>query len=172
MVTTSRTAAGAFLAISVLCGCAPKPQSEVARGRYLVQILQCGDCHTPGALTPHPDGKRLLAGSDVEFEVAGEGVFVPPNLTPEPQTGLGKWSKAQIVTALTTGVTPQGRILSAAMPWADFKALTPGDAMAIAAYLKSLPPVANKTPGPGPEKQLPPNTLESIVSRPPPRSAP
>lgn len=107
----------------------------------------------------------MLAGSDAEFDVPGEGVYVPPNLTPDSETGIGKWTKEQIATAITTGVTPDGRILSSAMPWADFKSLTHEDAMAIAAYLKSLPPISNRVPGPAAEKPLAPHTVETILFR-------
>jgi mono/diheme cytochrome c family protein len=160
---TWRRAALAWTALA-LCACAKQP-SDVERGRHLVQIIACGDCHSPGGFTPHPDTNRLLSGSDAEFDVPGEGVYVPPNLTPDPETGIGKWTQEQTVTAITTGVTPDWRILSSAMPWADFKQLSHEDAMAIAAYLKSLPPIVNRVPGPAAEKPLPPHTVETILFR-------
>jgi mono/diheme cytochrome c family protein len=123
-------------------------EAQVARGKYLVTAIGgCGDCHTPGNFFGHPDPTRLLGGSDVGFAIPGLGVFVGPNLTPDP-TGLGGWTAEQIVTAITTGVRPDGRILASTMPWRIFSRLTPADAMAIALYLKSLPPVAHKVPGP------------------------
>jgi hypothetical protein len=95
-----------------------------------------------------PDTNRFLAGQEVGFEIPGLGVFHPPNLTPDPETGLGSWTEAQIVTALTTGVRPDGRQLAPIMPWMHYASLTADDAMAIAVYLKSLPAVVNKVPGP------------------------
>ena len=69
-------------------------------------------------------------------------------------TGLGDWSAAQIVTALQTGRRPDGRMLAPVMPWRAFAKLTKADAYAIAAFLKTLPPVSNKVPGPfGPKEQ-------------------
>ena len=155
-------AMGAATAVA-LCACAPRPEAETERGRYLVAIIGCGDCHTPGGFTPKPDAKRVLAGSDAEFEVPGEGVFTPPNLTPDKATGLGGWTKEQIVTAITTGVRPDGRILAAPMPWPDFAHLSKSDAMAIAAYLQSLPPVSNKVPGPSAPRSPAGRTVESVV---------
>jgi mono/diheme cytochrome c family protein len=159
--------AGAAILAAALASCAPKPEDPVARGRYLVSVTGCSDCHTPGGLTPHPDMTRFLAGSDAEFRMAGMGVYVPPNLTPDKATGLGTWTTEQIVTAFTTGVRPDGRRLSPAMPWADFGKLTRSDALAIAAYLKSLPPVNNKVPGPGAPKPAAAGEMQEIVQRAP-----
>ncbi len=121
---------------------------QVERGRYLVQIGGCTDCHTPGNFLGHPDMARFLGGSDVGFAVPGLGVFVGPNLTPDNDTGLGRWTVPQIVDAITTGVRPDGRILAPPMPWRNLSALTHEDALAIAAYLKSLPAVSHKVEGP------------------------
>ncbi|WP_245296963.1 MULTISPECIES: cytochrome c [Rhodomicrobium] len=131
-------------------------QDSIARGKYLVEFGGCNDCHTPGYFFGKPDASRHLAGSDVGFEIPQMGVFVGPNLTPDKDTGLGNWSKAQIITALQTGVRPDGRILSPNMPWRAFARLTKADAEAIADYLKSLPPVRNKAAGPfGPDEKVP-----------------
>jgi mono/diheme cytochrome c family protein len=127
---------------------------QVERGKYLVQIGGCNDCHTPGYFLGHPDMGRFLGGSDVGFAIPGMGVFAGPNLTPDKETGLGAWTPRQIVTAITTGERPDGRILAPAMPWREFAVLTKSDAMAIATFLKSLPPVHNKVAGPfGPKDQ-------------------
>jgi mono/diheme cytochrome c family protein len=126
---------------------------QVERGKYLATIGGCTDCHTPGHFLGHPDMSRYLGGSDVGFG-SPMGVFVGPNLTPDKETGLGKWSSQQIVTAITTGKRPDGRMLAPMMPWHGLSVLTTSDALAIAAFLKSLPPVSNKVPGPfGPNEQ-------------------
>ncbi len=138
--------------------------SQIERGRYLVNVAGCGDCHTPGHLFGKPDDTRLLGGSDVAFEVAGLGVFVPPNLTPDPTTGLGAWSRDEIVTAVTTGVRPDGRVLAPIMPWRGFAILTKADANAIADYLLSLPPVSHKVPGPFGPGEKPEIPIMKIVS--------
>ena len=76
------------------------------------------------------------------------GIFYPPNLTPDPEPGLGKWSEQDIVTSLHTGLRPDGRQLAPIMPWRAYAHLTQDDAFAIAAYLKSLPPVSHAVPPP------------------------
>jgi len=91
---------------------------------------------------------HFLGGSSVGFEMPGLGFFYGSNLTPDPETGLGKWSEKEIVVAITTGARPDGRELAPIMPWRGFSHLKPKDAQAIAVYLKSLPPVHNKVPGP------------------------
>jgi len=150
--------------VATLCSSACA-ETQIERGKYLVGIIGCSDCHTPGGISSKPDPKRYLAGSDIDIDVAGLGVFTPPNITPEKTTGLGGWTNQQIVTAITTGVRPDGRILSPAMPWSDFSHLTKSDAVAIAVYLKSIPPVKNKVPGPAAPTPGPANYLESIVPR-------
>ena len=122
--------------------------AQLARGKYLVQLAGCTDCHTPGHLLGKPDTARFLGGSDVGFEMPGLGIFVGPNLTPDNGTGLGRWTSDEIVTAIQTGVRPDGRILAPMMPWRAYAGLTKSDAAAIVEYLRSLPPVTNKVPGP------------------------
>ena len=92
----------------------PRPH-KLQRGKYLVSILPCTDCHTPGTFLGRPDTKRYLGGSEVGFEVPGLGIFYGPNLTPDDETGLGKWTKEQIATAIITGKRPDGRILAPPM---------------------------------------------------------
>jgi mono/diheme cytochrome c family protein len=129
--------------------------AAIQRGKYLVEFGGCSDCHTPGSLLGKPDMSRYLGGSDVGFAIPGLGVFVGANLTPDDATGIGKFSASEIVTAIRTGVLPDGRVLAPAMPWQDFANLTDADAMAIAAYLKSLPRVSHKVPGPfGPNEKV------------------
>jgi mono/diheme cytochrome c family protein len=122
--------------------------AEIARGKYLVTIAGCNDCHTPGYFFGQPDMTRFLGGSDVAFENPGLGAFVGPNLTPDAATGIGNWSSEEIVTAVQTGKRPDGRELAPIMPWHAFANLTKEDVAAIAAFLKSLPPVDHKVPDP------------------------
>ncbi len=129
-------------------------ETQVERGKYLAEIMTCNECHTPGALLGKPDKNNPLAGSEVGYEIPMLGIFYGANLTPDTETGIGSWTADQIVTAIRTGVRPDGRVLSAAMPWRSFAALTDKDAKAIAAYLKSLKPMSRKVPGPfGPSEK-------------------
>ena len=140
-----------MMALAALAGwgtTAAADEAAVARGEYLVTLGSCGDCHTPGYFLGAPDMTRLLAGSEVGFELPGLGVFVGPNLTPDAETGLGSWSTADIVKALSTGERPDGRILAPIMPWQHLAKLTEEDLTAIALYLQSLPPISNKVKGP------------------------
>ena len=159
--------AGAIGAALVSLSSGALAQDAVARGKYLVNFGGCHDCHTPGYFFGKPDQKRELGGSEVGFEIPGLGVFHGPNLTPDKETGLGNWSNDEIVTALQTGVRPDKRILAPIMPWKAFAQLTKDDAMAIAAYLKSIPAVQNKVPGPFGPNQTPTGFVMKIV--PPPK---
>lgn len=145
-IVASMIASGVML--SLLCGNARAANRQIERGKYLVSIIPCTDCHTPGALRRKPDMTRYLGGSDVGFEIPGLGIFYGANLTPDKATGLGDWTIQQIATAIRTGKRPDGSKLAPAMPVASFKHLTRSDALAIAAYLKTLPPVRHKVPGP------------------------
>jgi len=121
-------------------------QDRINRGQYLVTIMDCAGCHTPGIFLGKPDAARPFAGSEVGFQIPGLGIFYPPNLTPDPETGLGKWSEADIVKAVRTGVRPDGRVLAPVMPYHNYGKLTDADAQALASYLKSLKPVRNQVP--------------------------
>ncbi len=139
-----RRAVWAAYALAGLAAPALADDAELARGKYIVSIAGCSDCHTPGGMLGSPDMKRYLGGSDVGFSIPGQGVFVGGNLTPDAETGLGKWTADQIVTAIRKGKRPDGSELSGVMPSASFAHLTDDDAVAVAAFLKSLPPVPNK----------------------------
>src|SRR5262245_23772289 len=123
-------------------------ETLVERGEYLAHIMDCGGCHNTGAFTPQPNLETPLAGSQIGFEIPGMGVFYPANLTPDEETGLGKWSDAEIITAFTTGVRPDGRALAPVMPWMSYAHINADDATALVAYLRSLQPVKHKVPGP------------------------
>lgn len=135
----------------------------VARGKYLVTIASCHDCHTPGFFLGKPDMARYLGGSDVGFELPGLGVFHGPNLTPDKATGLGGWTDAQVVAAIQTGTRPDGRMLAPIMPYHAFAALTKPDVEAIVAFLRSIPPVRNKVAGPFGPTETPTSFVMKVV---------
>lgn len=116
-------------------------ETTIDRGAYLSRITGCEGCHSPhdeeGKVLPG----KVMAGGDHPIR-AGGGSVVPPNITPDKDAGIGKWDVAAIATAIRAGKTPDGRVLSVAMPWrTQFSALTEEDARAIAAYLLTLPAV-------------------------------
>lgn len=140
------TAARAATLLALAAVTPASADDRIKRGEYLATIMDCGGCHTPGALTGRPDPARHFAGSDVGFQIPGLGIFYPPNLTSDRDTGLGAWSEADIVKAVRTGARPDGRQLVPVMPYPHYAKLTDADAGALAAYLRSLPPVRHKAP--------------------------
>ena|SRR4249919_790106 len=158
--------------VSSVAATAQSPNTqEIARGKILVGIALCTDCHTPGYFFGKPDTERYLGGSEVGFEIPGLGVFHGPNLTPDKETGLGSWTREQIMTAFRTGKRPDGRMLAPIMPWEAFGAnLTDGDANAIVSYLQSLKPVRNKVPGPFGSNETPTSFVFKVL--PPASGAP
>src|ERR1700759_1810094 len=90
-------------------------QTPVERGAYLVNpITPCTTCHTP--IGPNgPDFSRALSGGPQVFD---EPIFTVrgANITPDPETGIGKWSTADIKKTLATGVRPSGVPLAPVMP--------------------------------------------------------
>jgi mono/diheme cytochrome c family protein len=155
----------AALAAAVIFGAAGASAADpqVERGKYLVTIASCNDCHTPGYFLGKPDFSRTLAGSDVGFTIPGLGAFVGRNLTPDKETGLGNWTDDQIVSAITAGIRPDGRRLAPVMPWKGLSHLSSDDAYAIVAYLRSLPPIKNAVPGPFGPKEIPSTLVFTIV---------
>ncbi len=128
--------------------------SPVERGKYLTTTMGCVDCHNVGSFSPKPDEGHLQGGT-IGFDMPGMGVFYPPNLTPDPEAGIGKWSEQDIATALRTGKRPDGRVLAPIMPWRNYSILTDDDTKAIVAYLKSLPPSPHKVPPPSAKESAP-----------------
>lgn len=144
-----RLGSAAVVMVALLTGgAAAKADDSVARGKYLVAVMGCGDCHTPGVFLGKPDFAHALSGSDVGFEVPGLGIHWGPNLTSDPETGLGKWTEQEIITAFTRGITPDGTRLIPTMPYNDFAQLTQQDQHAVAVFLQSLPPIRHAVPAP------------------------
>ena len=121
----------------------PSKSAEWNRGAYLTQALgHCGECHTPRTLLGGLETDRAMAGTYNEAEAV-----VVPNITPDPETGIGKWSEDDIVTALKIRMRPNGNFLGSLMRDVVSEGtskLTDADLKAIAVYLRSLPPIRNK----------------------------
>jgi len=120
------------------------PTSGVERGEYLVRTVgHCGECHTPRGLTYAVDNSRFLGGTP-----AGPDGDPVPNITPDTETGL-TWSVEEIVWFLETGNRPDGDVVGGLMgeviegSSVGYKDLTDADRLAIAQYLKSIPPITH-----------------------------
>ena len=155
-------------------------QTDVERGRYLVGICACDDCHSPKIMTPQGpvvDSTRRLSGHPAEIKLAeikqselapgkwvlGEqdltawvglwGVSFPVNLTPDTATGIGAWTPDLFIRIIRTGKfmgIESGRSLLPPMPWENYRQMTDADLTAIFAFLKTLTAISNKVPDPLP----------------------
>jgi mono/diheme cytochrome c family protein len=149
---------------------------KLARGKYLVSTSACHDCHTPwimGEKGPEPDMTRMLSGhpeseklppppaiqgpwvmtmSATNTAWSGPwGVSYTANLTPDKETGLGKWTQRNFTETIRTGRhMGRGREIQPPMPIAVYKNFTDADLEAIFTYLKSIPAVSNRVPEPLP----------------------
>lgn len=118
----------------------------VSRGKYLVTTMGCMDCHTPTREGGAAIEEFMLAGGQ-RWELPPFGTWYSPNITPDPETGLGNRTDEQIVDAFTRGVRSDGsRMMPFPMPWPVYAGLKDHDVKAIVAYLRSLPPIYNKIP--------------------------
>ena len=151
--------------------------ARLARGKYLVTVAGCNDCHTPwkvGEAGPEPDMSRMLSGHPADFEITAPakmpggpwivaasptntawsgpwGVSFTANLTPDKETGLGKWSEAIFIQTIRTGRhLGRGRPILPPMPIPMYKNFTDEDLKAIFSYLQSIPAIKNAVPEPLP----------------------
>jgi len=128
-------------------------QTPLERGRYLVDtVMTCHNCHTPRGPNGFQFDKALSGG--LHFDEPPFDVWAT-NITPDRDSGIGNWSDAEIKTALQEARRPAGHQLAEVMPSGFYKILTPRDLDGIVAYLRSLPPVDNKVPGPVYKMQIP-----------------
>jgi cytochrome c553 len=115
--------------------------ATAARGESIVRnAAVCGQCH---AADPQRDVDGSLSGG-TEFHDWRIGTARASNLTSDSETGLGAWSEAEIVRALRNGERRDGRLLAPVMPYEWFHDMADDDALAVARYLKSLPPVRHE----------------------------
>ena len=180
------TAAALACAVSTLPAFAAETRGapgadKIARGKYLVTITGCNDCHTPfkmGPNGPAPDMSRMLSGHPESFALppapAAQGPWVvaaaatntawsgpwgvsfTSNLTPDPDTGLGSWTLRNFVDTMRSGRhLGVGRQILPPMPIPMYKQMTDEDLEAVYAYLKSIPAVKNRVPQPLPPAGAP-----------------
>jgi mono/diheme cytochrome c family protein len=159
---------------------ATKP-SEVEHGKHLVAVSGCNDCHTPfkmGERGPEPDMARALSGHPAQMVMppvpelppgpwigvmsatntawAGPwGVSFTANLTPDPETGTGKWTRQMFIDIIRNQKhLGAGRPLLPPMPASQYANYSDDELGAIFAYLQTLPPIKNAVPQPLPPKQV------------------
>jgi mono/diheme cytochrome c family protein len=124
---------------------APERAEAYNRGAYLVTALaHCGECHTPRNWFGATEPDRFLAGNP-----HGPDGKPVPNITPDPQTGIGDWAEEDIATLLKTGQTPEFDFVGGAMGEVvrNTSRLDDADRRAIAVYLKSVPPIPSQKQG-------------------------
>jgi cytochrome c553 len=121
---------------------------RLARGTYLMTSGQppCMMCHSP--LEATPDGRLVVSAgkefSGRSFDVEGVPFVVAPNLTPDPETGVGTWTDDQLARAIREGISHDGRALFPIMPYEKFHDMSDEDLAAVIVYLRSLPPVRHE----------------------------
>ena len=127
---------------------ATAPKSGVERGKYLTDhVAICGDCHTPRNSIGVPSKTLYLAGANKDIGPLGESI---PNITPDKDTGIGDWKRDEIVELLLNGIKPDSENVQGLMQEViqgaphGYKDMRKEDALAIADYLKSIPPIKNK----------------------------
>jgi mono/diheme cytochrome c family protein len=122
---------------------------RVARGKYLVALAHCFDCHSErdskgNQVHGMEGGGRVL--SPEESNIPLPHFLVCPNITPERETGAGSWSDADLARAIREGIGRDGRILDKTMPYWNFRYLTDEDLASIVVYLRSIPAVRHPVP--------------------------
>ena len=171
----------ALASVLLLIGCTSNsaPPSLVERGKYLVMVGGCNDCHSPKVFTkdgPVPDTTRLLSGypAGSPLPQVPEGIIAPDqwgalttndltawagpwgvsfayNLTPDSKTGIGDWPEEMFIKTLRTGkFMGMSRDILPPMPWQSLGQMNDDDLKAIFAYLKTLKPITNPVPAPLP----------------------
>jgi mono/diheme cytochrome c family protein len=116
-------------------------ETPVEHGRYLVEALAaCGNCHTPRGPSGPQSDKYLAGGENIKHQ---DFSAVSSNITPDPETGVGKWSNRELFEAIREGRRPDGSLIGPAMPSQSYRALADADVEAIISYLRTVPAVQN-----------------------------
>ncbi len=128
---------------------APMDEQTVVRGEYLYKYsLNCWGCH--GSQGSHSLDEPQAGGLEFDLTEVGPpggfGYLYAPNVTPDSETGIGTWTDGELVRALREGLDPEGYLLFPIMEAEWWNGLSDEDALALVAYLRSLPPVRNEVP--------------------------
>jgi cytochrome c553 len=120
---------------------------RIERGAYLWKLGACDDCHSQHDLSAGEF--RLVVsgrGRGQEFPSGKFGRVVASNLTPDPETGLGKWTDGEKIRAIREGISRDGRALFPIMPYKNFRYMSDDDVQSLVAYLNSMQPIRNPLP--------------------------
>ena len=131
-------------------------RGPLARGKYLMDsIVACGNCHVQRDDKGQPLPEKGLSGGMV-FDEEPFKAYVP-NITPDAETGIGKWTDAQLARAIREGIRPDGSVIGPPMPIMFYRGMADEDLNAIVAYLRAQPAVQNKVAKSEYRMKLPPN---------------
>jgi mono/diheme cytochrome c family protein len=136
-----RVIAAAALALSLWPAIAPAADPSpalLAKGKYVLGSAGGCACHTP------PDAAGLNAGG-MKFDLL-VGVLYARNITPDPETGIGRWTDAQVANAIRRGERPDGSRLFPVHPYKYFANIADDEIEALVAYLKSVKPIKASVP--------------------------
>ena len=111
---------------------------DLVNGKEMYFAGGCASCH---AVPKQPDKTMLGGGLALN---SAFGTFYVPNISPDPKDGIGAWTDAQFVTAMTKGTSPTGEHLYPAFPYTSYQHMRIDDLRDLFAYLKTLPPVSGK----------------------------
>ena len=122
-------------------------EARLARGEYLVEgVAHCFQCHSPHDMSnpalPILDGMKG-AGWPMD-DTPGLGSVVAPNITPDPETGIGNWTDDEIARAIREGVSRDGTALFPIMPYQSFRDMSDEDLASVVVYLRTIPPVKRR----------------------------
>jgi mono/diheme cytochrome c family protein len=146
-----------------------RTEERIARGRYLAEhVMDCVGCHSDhewSRFSSPVKPSSMLAGGFIFDEKYGiPGRVAAQNLTPDPETGKGRWTDGELVRAIREGVSRDGRALFPMMPYEAYRQMADDDVEAIVAYLRTVPPVKNVIPPS--EIAFPVNLFINFVPRP------
>lgn len=117
----------------------PTGPVDPARGKLVFDAAGCAACHaTPG-------GDPLTLGGGMTFKTAF-GTFHAPNISPDPEAGIGGWSEADFASAVMRGTSPDGQHLYPVFPYTSYQRMAPQDVRDLFAYIRTLPPSGNRAP--------------------------
>lgn len=122
----------------------PPPGDKLARGRWLLKVASCNDCHDAFNERHEPIPGKSLAGG-FKIPMSADKYAIAPNITSDKATGIGAYSDEDLLRVFNEGKGKAGRFLYV-MPWYYYKGMTDDDKRALVAALREVPPVANVVP--------------------------